>query len=406
MNLRIKCDGKCRKVTSLPKTIEELKTKIAELFEKSTAKLNINYKDCDGELVSIIDTEDLKNCVAEAEAYKMTCITLLLKDGNSSSRSMSSKKNTTSESSKDKTSSSSEDEENHGFQTVGETKSIQAKAAEEAELLKKKLIEEHQKALAQLDAETKNKISELEQKKDRRRKRSHSGEKKEQRNPFNLMHKIKSINQFCASENIENPLFTLKKIFKSINEEFPALSCNPQLLNLVIKDSEAAVMAALKATCTKVISANPEIAKLGELNRPKFGEMNKEFGKSHCHKHREAKERTEGADRDLRRAEKIAERERRDQEKMAERLRKDAEKAERKAQKLEEKQAKPHHKKDREGHDSEKEAVRATVKALKEQFPNHQKDHIKAIVKQNPTLSPQELAPLIKAAKIAKSSFK
>ena len=393
MSIRIKCDGKCRKATELPKTIEELRSKISGLFGSLAAKMDINYKDCDGELVSIIDTEDLKNCLAEAEAYKMTCVTLLLKDGNTASRSMSSKKRS-SESSQSKTSSESED--SHGFETVGDVKATKVQAQEEAELLKKKLIEEHQRALAQLEEETKSKISEIETKKERRVKGHPEGQHKGMGHM--LMHKVKALVRFCNSENIDNPLVTVKGFFKSLKEDFPALECNPELLNLILKDSEASILYALKSSAAKVISANPQIAKKSEANKEKFGEMKKELCKG------EGKfERAEGAQREHRKAEKFAEKEQRKREKEAHKLEKDAEKAERKAKKLEMKQAKDSQK---DHVDDQEKQIRAKVKALKEQFPNAHKPQLRAIVTQNPTLSPQDLAPMIKASRIAKSSYK
>ena len=261
--------------------------------------------------------------------------------------------------------------------------------------MKKKLIEEHQRALAQLEEETKSKISEIESKKERRVK-GPGGQHKGMGHM--LMHKVKALVRFCNSENIENPLVTVKGFFKSLKEDFPALQCNPELLNLILKDSEASILYTLKSSAAKVISANPQIAKKGEANKEKFGEMKKELCKG------EGKfERAEGANREHRRAEKDAEREQRKRQKEAQKLEKDAEKAERKAKKLEMKQAKTAEK---DNIDDQEKQIRAKVKALKEQFPNAHKPQLRAIVTQNPTLSPQDLAPMIKASKIAKSSYK
>lgn len=179
MMFRVKYDGKCRKATQVPASIEELRKKIAELFGSEASKQEITYKDCDGELVSVVDSEDLKSCVAEAEAYKMTCITLLVKEGAVPSRSVSSKLKS-SETSEVTDSNTSDSDDSNGFKVVGDHKAIKAKAEEEAEMLKKKLIEEHQKALAQLELETQSKIDGLEKRKENKLKEL-SAEKKERK---------------------------------------------------------------------------------------------------------------------------------------------------------------------------------------------------------------------------------
>lgn len=406
--IRIKHEGKCRKATQVPKTIEDLRAKIQEMFGASATKLSINYKDCDGELVSVIDTEDLKNCISEAEAYKMTCVTLLLKEGSKASRSVSSKKKATSESSVAKTESHSESDDNHGFEKIDELETSKAQAEEEAKLIKQKLIEEHQRALAQLEDETQHKIKEIEEKKEMRR--GHPGLGKHKGLGMQLPQKVRAIAKFCMGENIENPLVTLKGLFKSLKEEFPALACNPELLNLVIKDCQSSLMTTLKASCQNVIAANPDIAKKGEANKEKFGEIKEEicknmgqFGQARCHSRRERPERPEGADRDQRKAAKMAEKESRLREKEAMMLAKQAEKQAKQAEKEEMKAKKCAERQAKDNLSEDEKKIRAKVSALKELFPNVHRPQLRAVVVQNLTLTPEELAPMIKASKVSKS---
>jgi hypothetical protein len=309
MMIRVKYDGKTRKGAQVPATIEDLRKKIADWFDSEASKQELVYKDCDGELVSVVDSEDLKNCVAEAEVYKMTCITLLVKEPASKTRaprSVSSKKKAsetseTSEATESNTSDSDDSSEERAL--------VKAKAQEEAELIKKKLIEEHQKALAQLEMETQAKISDLEKKKEKKLKES-SADKKDRKER--------------------------KKSAKKDDKE------------------------------------------------------------------KKVKE-DKGEDKGKRREERLAEKARRQAEKEARKLQKEAEKAEKKAQKAEEKLAKRPQK----DNVDEKEAkIRAKVTELREQFPNVKRPQLRAIVIQNPTLTPQELAPMIKASKVAQSSYK
>lgn len=309
MMIRVKYDGKTRKAAQVPATIQELRKKIADWFDTEASKQELVYKDCDGELVSVVDSEDLKNCIAEAEAYKMTCITLLVKEAVSKTgapRSVSSKKKSSENS---ETSEATESNTSDSDDSSQERVLVKAKAQEEAELLKKKLIEEHQKALAQLEIETQAKITSLEKKKEKKLKES-SADKKDR-----------------------------KERKKSVKKD----------------DKEKKVKT------------------------------------------------DKGEDKEKRREEKLAEKAIRQAEKEARKLQKDAEKAEKKAQKAEERVTR---KAQKENVDDDEAKIRAKVRELKDQFPNAKKPQLRAIVTQNPTLSPQELAPMIKASKVAKSSFK
>ena len=410
MMIRIKHEGKCRKVTQPLNTIDELKAKISELFGSSAAKLDISYKDCDGELVSVVDTEDLANCIDEAQEFKMTCVTLLLKEDRATSRSVSSKKSSQSSSESEDGDLSSDEEK--GFAIIGKTavsaspeerkatmKLIEEQQKAEVELIKKKLIEEHQKALCELDEHTKDKIERIHKIKGERK--NHSCEKGEDmKKQQKIMANLKVINQVCKADKIENPIFTAHALFKDLKEEFPQLDCNPALVNLIMLDARETLRNSLKVSCQRIISQNPELAKVSEDKKAKFGaEKCKVRGEK---RGRERKNKDESdPERQARRAARIKmsseQKELRQIEKEARRLEKAAEKAERHAIKAEQKHSKTAHSQD------DKE-FKSKVNALRETFPTIKKPQLKAIVAQNATLSVQELIPLIKSSKIGKSN--
>lgn len=421
MMIRIKHEGRCRKLNKAPATIEELKAKITELFGSKAAKLDVTYKDCDGELVSVLDTDDLTNCIEEAESFKMTCVTLLLKEDGRTSRSASSKKSAGSISESDSQDMSHSDDD-LGFEVVGkkqvaanpqeeaiQKKLLEEKQKAEVELIKKQLIEEHNKALLELDQKTNSRIERIHKHHDGKKSHSHDkcDSKREQQQ---FMNNLKAVSQICQSESIENPVLSSGKLLKELKMEFPALEFNPALINLVLQDAKDSLMKTLRTSCSKVIAANPELAKASEVNKAKFGAMKcRERGENRDsregrrgHKDRNDDSRADREERRARKEAKLAmtteEKEKKNQEREARKLQKEAERAEKHARRAEEKRdTKP-------VRSDEEKAIKAKVAALKELFPSAKKHQLRPIVEQNMHLSPQELAPLIKASKGMKSN--
>lgn len=79
MLIRIKFEGKSRKLADKVSTVADLKRKIGELFGTPTQQLDVVYKDCDGEIVNVMDDEDLKNCYNEANELKLNSLTFIVK---------------------------------------------------------------------------------------------------------------------------------------------------------------------------------------------------------------------------------------------------------------------------------------------------------------------------------------
>lgn len=78
MLIRIKFDGKSRKLSEKVTTVSDLKAKINELFGIPQSQIQIVYKDCDGELVDVIDDEDLKNCYNEVNELNQSSLTFII----------------------------------------------------------------------------------------------------------------------------------------------------------------------------------------------------------------------------------------------------------------------------------------------------------------------------------------
>lgn len=89
MLIRIKFEGKSRRLSEKVQTVTDLKSKIRELYGKSASSMQIVYKDCDNEEVAVIDDEDLKNCYNEATDLKQSSLTFIVKSKKHASRSQS-----------------------------------------------------------------------------------------------------------------------------------------------------------------------------------------------------------------------------------------------------------------------------------------------------------------------------
>lgn len=90
MLIRIKFEGKSRKLSEKVTTVSDLKKKITELFGTPGQGMQIVYKDCDGELVDVMDDDDLRNCYNEAQDLKQESLTFVVKQRRTGSRSASS----------------------------------------------------------------------------------------------------------------------------------------------------------------------------------------------------------------------------------------------------------------------------------------------------------------------------
>lgn len=89
MLIRIKFDGKSRKLSEKVTTVSDLKAKINELFGIEPSLIQIVYKDCDGEMVDVVDDEDLKNCYNEVNELNQSSLTFIITNKQQTPRSHS-----------------------------------------------------------------------------------------------------------------------------------------------------------------------------------------------------------------------------------------------------------------------------------------------------------------------------
>lgn len=413
MLVRIKYEAKSRKLNGKVSSIAELRTKIAELFGAECKDLPIVYKDCDDELVNVIDNEDLENCYTEANELKQTSITFLLKAKSQASRSVSAKKSSSS-------SSSSTPEK---IEAPKQATPAQGKPIDILEAEKQRVIAEAAQHQAWLDAKKAFEMQGANAQRAKSRSKSPSGPNKKAPGavaPFQqLLQAVKFMKRTCDKSGVENPMLLMKGLVKELKDtECPAFGMNPELMTHILKNSKAEIQKVLLDGYKKAIAAKPELIETSKKNEQDWISFQKrcdEVGEKDA-----AKEHTESskAEKEARRAEKLAEKEAKQASKLAEKEAKKAtrlaEKEADKATRLAEKEAKRAEKhkdggrrrsKSRELTQEEK-IIKDKVKVLRHNFPRMDKHELKNIVKQNPAMTNEALTETIKIYKRAKSSMK
>lgn len=394
MLIRIKYDGKARKLQEKVTSVAALRAKIGELFGPEVANLNICYKDCDDEVVNVIDDEDITNCYSEAQDLKQASITFILKKKNIASRSISSKKSSTS--------NSSGSEVDNEFQKIDQMVTLKTEAApipivvptqiaggETKEEAKKKLEEAHAKKQAMMEEKKQAKLEKLEKLKlEREAKQAMKKEKNEtvQKVQNKLMLRMKYFHRQAIKEDCTNPVYELGECLGDLKKDCPGLMCNVKLLGEVISDAKGEIVKALKNSLAKVLVANPALGQNLEENKAKWQEFrdsvqdkNKKdrehgFGNEdkRCRKHEDDR-----CHKNQEKIEKQQERERIRQEKDLQRQEKEIERA-----------------------------LRQKVKRCRDVFPKMDKYLLRQIINQNGELEEAQLIETIKNVRKAKSSAK
>ena len=443
--VRVKYEGKARRIQEPISTIEQLRAKIQELFEVPTKNLNIVYKDCEDELVNVIDNDDLNNCYLEAKDLNNHQITFIVKGKKVSERSISSKK-----SSSDSQASSSEE-----FEKVPEAASkptqaelkakadaIREKIESESQTLKDKLQREHEAKLAEIESSKQKVLNKVEKVRASSSSNEAKGHPAMGGRPL-VMNFVKHF-KFMLKTSAEGGLGlvrSLNELVQEVKTECPALVHNPKLIAAMMNDSKKNIVETIKTTYQKVLKENPELAKLGQENKEKWNEFKE---KAECwaqkvdgrrgprktseerrklreeriekHSSRAGGKRGEGSNE-----ERIAQKEEERRIRHEERDRRRAEKEkktegsteERKTQKEEERRIR-HEERDRriaereqktESTDAEK-LFKQKVRAVREVLPKSDKHQIKAIVAQNITWTVEQVVEAMKTSKKVKSSYK
>lgn len=280
MLVRIKYEGKSRKLEGKVNSLTELRSKIGEFFGEKTITFPIVYKDCDGEIVNIIDNEDLGNCYGEAEELKQTSVTFLIKAKNVATRSISSKKS----------SSSSSFGSDKGMEApisssfVDVSKPIPTETTFESE--KAKLECEHAKNQSEIDAKKQAKCSSAENNREKGHCRSRSRGKCGERRGgpgllFKLFGKIKFVKRMMEENSDQQGAESfneLAQFFYEIKKECPGMVMNPQIMVEMLRSSKKEIMKAITSSYSVAVTQNPELVKKAEENLAKWKECREKFG--------------------------------------------------------------------------------------------------------------------------------
>lgn len=202
MLIRIKYDGKSRKLSEKVTTVAELRNKIKELFGGLPTNAAIVYKDCDGENVNVIDDEDLKNCFNEAQDLKQTSLTFLIQHK-----------------------SSSENPDN-SWQGSSEEESTSGGGPKSPPVDSKKNLRDT-----------------------------------EVQNLKKILFKMDFLSREAQKKNLEDPMLFLKSVLKSLEKDCPGISVNPCLLSGAFANSKSEIAAALKEGYSLTVAANQELVK-------------------------------------------------------------------------------------------------------------------------------------------------
>lgn len=452
MLVRIKFEGKSRKIDGSVKTIQALREQISKLFGPEAQNLNIVYKDCDDELVNVFDDDDIINCFSEAQDLKLSNVTFILKQKQVAARSMSSKSVSRSPVSKSGSSSSDSEVQQPAplpliAQSSTNTEATAATKAKPIEMtpeeykskieiekaeLKKKIEEEYKKKMELADIKAQEKVKMMEKKRELK-------EFKEKVTPLKLANqeamkatllRFRFMNQGALSRGNPAPSVAFNEIVKEAFASCPGLGTSPELLNIVLAQSKAQIVNVLKSAYAQAAASNPQLVSEGlervkefetfcnpadgsveplvpimhgrakhcrkrSLSGSDEGSTEKHIGHRHGPKHHYGLEHMshrarhhQGEDHHSHHGHKPHAEERAERARIRE---------ERRAQKDSE----------RAEHDTSKAAERELkdkVRALKDQFPKMDKKELKQIVMQNASVAIGHLTDLVKAYKRTKSS--
>lgn len=437
MHIRVKFENKARRIAKPFKTVSELRGIIAEQFNQEASKLNILYKDCDEELVNIIDDQDLANSIEEATELKSKTLTFLLKAKLSGSRSSSSK--------------SLSEEEFVKLPLQDETNPLEQPTIEQKKELiieqKKELIIEHKKKIDELEQKKEQRLENLEknQQKEKSKSRPHRGcgkhrehsekcgEKKEGHG-FGLMKGLKFIGDYAEKNGIVNPMKNVKAIFEELKTECPGLGLNPKLLNKMLEKGREGFKTLIKESYSQAVKECPELEKETIDIKAKFEEMKNKLkekiqgfkdkhkaGLHHKRAHREVSDATESSSDSKEvpteveekkpkispeeRQAKQLERERKQKEKEMAKQERERVRKEKEEERLRLFQAREALKRKREEEkEAQKDQIKLRMKEIVPIFPKMDKKELRAIVAHNMSTSNEELIQLVMSANKNKSS--
>lgn len=423
MHIRVKFENKARRVAKPFKNVTELRGIIAEQFGQEAAKLNILYKDCDEELVNVIDDQDLSNCIDEANELKSKTLTFLLKAKLSGSRSSSSK-------------SSSSEEEFVRLPAKEESKS----SSKYVESKKEQLMEEHKKKIEELEQKKgqrlenleKNQMSEKSKSRPERgcgRQREASEKDGEKKESHRFFKKFRFIGEYAEMNGIANPLKNFRAVFEELKTECPGLGMNPRLINKMLEKGKDGLKALIKESYNQAVKECPELEQETIDIRAKFEEAKgklkekiqgfKDKHATRCEKHRGSRKENSAttessSDSKPEKKQKLS-----PEEKQARTLEKERKQLEKENAKLEKERYRKEKEDERkkafeakedlrrrkeEDKEARNEQIKQKMRGILPIFPKMDRKELRAIVAHNLSVSNEELIQLVMSANKNKSS--
>lgn len=284
MHLRIKHDGKSRRIEGQVSSVKALKQKIAEAFGEELKDAHIVYKDCDKELVNIIDDEDLKNCYSEAADLKLASVTFIVKSKKVAQRKASEKKSSSS-------SSESETEVKATLQDPSQPEpsleELKKKALDDSEALKKSLTESLAKQLKEVDEKTKRRLENMEKKK------AVMAQKKALVGKMQAFKGIAKNFRFLAKQSatagVKSPAEFLGEALKSTFADCSGLEFDAKVASAVFEQASGDIAKALKNAYATVVKANPGLLSNLDQSKKTWEEFSEKFEKRWASQQEEGK---------------------------------------------------------------------------------------------------------------------
>jgi len=214
MLIRIKFEGKSRKLADKVSTVADLKRKIGELFGTSTQQLHVVYKDCDGEIVDVIDDEDLRNCYNEASELKLDSLTFIVKSHNK------------------------DDSKSHSPRDAQDT-------ATSPDAGNRQTGGEPSKGGSGRDGEARDLGGEIQ-------------------NLKQTLMKMKFLAKSCIQNGVEDPLAVLRSAMSAAEKDCSGLAYNPVLLAKTFACARGDLVQAIKRGYQEAVASSPELLTLND----------------------------------------------------------------------------------------------------------------------------------------------
>lgn len=212
MLIRIKFEGKSRKLADKVSTVTDLKRKIGELFGTSTQQLHVVYKDCDGEIVDVIDDEDLRNCYNEANELKLNSLTFIVENKD------------------DSKSDSPRDAQDRAIYPETDERQAGNRPSQGGD--------GHDKGARDYGGEIQN----LKQ----------------------TLMKMKFLAKSCIQNGVEDPLAVLRSALTAVEKDCSGLAYNPVLLAKTFASARGDLVQAIKRGYQEAVANHPELLKLND----------------------------------------------------------------------------------------------------------------------------------------------